>query len=313
MHAIEHFPDGILAIDTGYVKPFLAASHLILRGGRAAFVDTGTTRSLPKLMGALEENNIPPDYVDYVFITHVHLDHAGGAGAIMEQLPNATLVAHPRAARHLAYPTKLVEATNEVYGEKTFRKLYGEIIPVAESRIRIVEDGERLLLGGSPMEFLHTPGHALHHYCIFDREANVVFTGDTFGVSYRALDTTNGEFIFPATTPTHFDPEQAHASIDRLLSLKPDAAFLTHYSRVQNLEERAEDLHGDLVAFVEIAQRCAGRENRVSEIRRMMRAYLGARLDEHGFPEDEALRDEWLKMDVDLNAKGLVAWLDRQA
>lgn len=312
MHAIEQFPGGISAIDTGYVKPRLAASHLIVRGGRAAFVDTGTTRSLPKLMGALEEHNLPPEYVDYVLVTHVHLDHAGGAGAIMEQLPNAVLVAHPRAAPHLAVPTKLVEATNAVYGEKTFRRLYGEIIPVPESRIRVVEDGERLLLGGSPLEFLHTPGHALHHYCVFDREANVVFTGDTFGVSYRAFDTDNGEFIFPATTPTHFDPEQAHASIDRLMSLKPSAAFLTHYSRVTDLERLAEDLHGDLVAFVEIAKRCVQADDRVGEIRRMMRAYLGARLDEHGFPEDEALRNEWLDMDVDLNAKGLVAWLDRQ-
>ncbi|HEX6928939.1 MAG TPA: MBL fold metallo-hydrolase [Gammaproteobacteria bacterium] len=311
MRAIEEFPDGIIAIDTGYVKPRLAASHLILRGGRAAFVDTGTTRSLPKLTAALEACNIPPEYVDFVFITHVHLDHAGGAGAIMQQLPNATLVAHPRAAPHLAMPTKLVEATNAVYGEKTFRRLYGEIIPVPESRIRVVHDGERLLLGGSPLDFLDTPGHALHHYCIHDREANVLFTGDTFGVSYRAFDTANGAFIFPATTPTHFDPEQAHASIDRLLALNAQAAYLTHYSRIDDLAERAEDLHGDLVAFVEIARRCAGRDDRVNEMKRMMHAYLCARLDEHGFPDDKR-RDEWLNMDIDLNAKGLAAWLDRQ-
>lgn len=312
MHAIERFPDGIIAVDTGYVKPRLAASHIILRDGRAAFVDTGTTRSLPKLMAGLEENNIPPEYVDYVFITHVHLDHAGGAGAVMQQLPNAKLVAHPRAAPHLAVPTKLVEATNAVYGEKNFRRLYGEIIPVPESRIRVVQDGERLLLGRSPLDFLHTPGHALHHYCIHDREANVVFTGDTFGVSYRVFDNANGPFIFPATTPTHFDPEQLHTSIDRLLALNAQAAYLTHYSRVENLEALAEDLHSDIVAFVEIARRCAERSNRVTAMKRMMRAYLGARLDEHGFPDD-ARRTEWLKMDIDLNAKGLAAWLDRTA
>lgn len=311
MRAIEHFPDGIIAVDTGYVKPRLAASHLIVRDGRAAFVDVGTTRSLPKLLAALEECAIPLEYVDYVFITHVHLDHAGGAGALMQQLPNATLVAHPRAAPHLAKPIKLVEATNDVYGEKTFRRLYGEIIPVPESRIRVVHDEERILLGGSPLEFLHTPGHALHHYCIHDREANVIFTGDTFGVSYRAFDTVKGPFIFPATTPTHFDPEQAHASIDRLIALDAEAAYLTHYSRVGNLPELGEDLHGDLVAFVEIARRCADREDRVEEIQRMMYAYLCARLDEHGFPDD-GRREEWLAMDVELNAKGLAAWLDRQ-
>lgn len=312
MQAIEKFPDGIIAIDTGYIRPRFDASHLIIRGGRAAFVDTGVTRSYPKLMNALEEHNIPPEYVQYIFITHVHLDHAGGAGALLEALPNATVIVHPRGAQHLVAPDKLAHATIAVYGEKKFRELYGEVIAIPPERIRTVEEGERIAMGGSVFDILHTPGHALHHYCIYDREADVVFTGDTFGISYRVFDAAKGPFIFPATTPTHFDPEQAHASIDRLVSMNAKAAYLTHYSRVEGMEELAEDLHGDLVAYVEIANRCADREDRVEEMKRMMRAYLGARLDEHGFPDDSR-RDEWLSMDVDLNAKGLAAWLDRRA
>jgi glyoxylase-like metal-dependent hydrolase (beta-lactamase superfamily II) len=307
------YPNGITAIDTDYVKPMLDASHLIIREGRAAFVDTGTAHSIPNLLDALEERNIPVEYVDYVFLTHIHLDHAGGAGVLMEQLPNARLVVHPRGAAHMADPSKLEAGTRKVYGDAAFNALYGAVRPVPEERIDVVQEGDRRILGDSVMHFLHTPGHALHHYCIHDPDAKAAFTGDTFGISYRAFDTHNGVFIFPATTPTHFDPDQASASIDRLLSLDIEQAFLTHYSRVSELERLGEDLQADIVAFVEMARRCANEEDRVGAIERMMRAYLGARLDEHGFPDDDAKRDEWLNMDINLNAQGLVAWLDRQS
>ena len=307
------FDHGITAIDTDYVKPKLDASHLIVRDRRAAFVDTGTSLSLPRLLDALEERNIPVEYVDYVFLTHIHLDHAGGAGVLMEELPNARLVVHPRGAQHMASPAKLEAGTRAVYGDAAFDRLYGEIRPIPAERIETVEDGEYRMLGDSRLEFLHTPGHALHHYCIHDPDARAVFTGDTFGISYRAFDTANGEFIFPATTPTHFDPDQARDSIERILALDIDHCFLTHYSRVGDIERLGEDLQGDLVAFTEIAKRCADAPDRTDAIRRMMRAYLGARLDEHGYPDDPAKRDEWLEMDIDLNAKGLAVWLDRQA
>lgn len=303
---------GITAIDTGYVRPMLDASHLVVRNHRGAFVDTGTAHSVPRLLDAVQRAGLEPEDVDYILLTHIHLDHAGGAGQLAEALPNATVVVHPRGAKHLAEPEKLVAGTKAVYGEKAFAELYGEILPIPAARIKTVEDGERLLLGGSPLEFIHTPGHALHHYCIVDLEGDGIFTGDTFGISYRDLDTRNGPFIFPATTPTHFDPDQAHASIDRLMRYRPQAMYLTHYSRVEgNLDKLAEDLHADLVAFVEIARRCADQPERVDAIKRMMRAYLGARLDEHGFADDPERRDAVLDMDLTLNAQGLDVWLQR--
>lgn len=305
-------PHGITAIDTGYVRPMLDASHLVVRNLRGAFVDTGTAHSAPRLLDAVQQAGLEPEDVDYIFLTHIHLDHAGGAGQLAEALPNATVVVHPRGAKHLAEPDKLVAGTQAVYGEKAFAELYGEILPIPAKRIKTVADGERLLLGGSPLEFIHTPGHALHHYCMVDLEGDGIFTGDTFGISYRDLDTRNGPFIFPATTPTHFDPDQAHASIDRLMRYHPQAMYLTHYSRVAgDLEKLAEDLHADLVAFVEIAQRCAEETDRIEAIKCMMRAYLGARLDEHGFPDDPVRRDQVLDMDLTLNAQGLDVWLQR--
>ncbi|MCG8432952.1 MAG: MBL fold metallo-hydrolase [Gammaproteobacteria bacterium] len=308
---LRQYSHGISAIDTGFVRPLFDASHLIVRGGRAAFVDTGTNYSVPALLDALVELGLSAEDVEYIFLTHIHLDHAGGAGALLAELPRARVVVHPRGAPHIVDPAKLVAGTKAVYGDSLFRKLYGEILPIAAERVITVQDGDSVKLGFSTLEFIHTPGHALHHYCIVDRASNTVFAGDTFGVSYRTFDTHNGEFIFPATTPVHFDPDAAHASIERIISYRPDAVYLTHYSRVTALERLAEDLHGDLVAFVEIAKRCAREHDRISEMKSMMRAYLGARLDEHGFPDDEVLRDEWLEIDVDLNAKGLDVWLSR--
>jgi glyoxylase-like metal-dependent hydrolase (beta-lactamase superfamily II) len=313
LEQITAHDDGIWAVDTGYFRPQCDAAHLVVREGRAAFVDCGTTRSVPLLLAALDELALDPEDVELLLLTHVHLDHAGGAGALLAELPNATLVVHPRGAPHLIDPAKLEAGTRAVYGDAEYERLYGPLVPVPASRVRTVADGERIELGRSAFDVLHTPGHALHHLVYHDRDSDSVFTGDTFGISYRELDVRRRPFILPATTPTHFDPDQAHGSIERILSLKPRACFLTHYSRVTDLERLAEDLHGDLVAFVEIARRCAAAPHREREIARLMRAYLYARLDEHRFPDSPKRRAAALAMDIELNAQGLCAWLDRTA
>lgn len=311
-HVTAH-DDGIWAIDTGYFRPLCDAAHLIVRNGRAALVDCGTTRSVPRIVDSLSALGVDPEDVELLFLTHVHLDHAGGAGALLEELPNAIAVVHPRGAPHLVDPAKLEAGTRAVYGDDAYERLYGPLVPIAADRVRAVADGERVMLGECAFDLLYTPGHALHHLVVHDREADAVFTGDTFGISYKELDVRGRSFIFPATTPTHFDPDQAHGSIERVLSLKPGTCYLTHYSKVTDLERLAEDLHGDLVAFVEIARRAAGAADRQHEIARLMKAYLYARLDEHRFPDSAKRRAAALAMDIELNAKGLCAWLDRCA
>lgn len=307
------FEHGISAIDTDYVRPQLDASHLVVRDGRAAFVDTGTTLSVPKLLAALDAKGIARAAVDWIFVTHVHLDHAGGAGALARHLPNAKVVVHPRGARHLNEPGKLIQGTIAVYGEEVFKKLYGDVVPVPTEKLVEIEDGDTLQLGNSTLELIHTPGHALHHYCIVDRDAKAVFSGDTFGISYRVFDTQDGAFIFPATTPVHFDPDAAHASIDRILSYKPEQIFLTHYSRVTDVERLGRDLHDCLDAFVDIAHDAKDKPDPEATMREAMHAYLVARLNAHGCTLDKRLRDTWLQMDVRLNCQGIKVWLDRTA
>ena len=303
------FDHGITAIDTEYVRPGLDAAHLVVQDGRAAFIDTGTAPSVPLLLGALEQKGLEPGQVDWLFVTHVHLDHAGGAGALLEHLPNAVAVLHPRGARHMADPSRLIEGSIAVYGEDAFNQLHGGIRPIPEERIRVVGDGERLRLADREFEFIHTEGHAKHHYCVVDPTASAVFTGDCFGISYRELDTAAGPFIFPTTTPVQFDPGPAHDTIRRLLSYKPERAFLTHFSCVHAPAALAPQLHRDLDEYVRIAEARRDDEDPETSIRDALRDWTFSRLDEHGVDTDPEFRDEVLRMDLALNAQGLAIWL----
>jgi glyoxylase-like metal-dependent hydrolase (beta-lactamase superfamily II) len=307
------FDHGITAVDTEYVRPGLDASHLVVQDGRAAFIDAGTAPSVPLLLAALEHKGLEPGQVDWLFVTHVHLDHAGGAGALMEHLPNAVAVLHPRGARHMADPAKLIEGSKAVYGEEAFNQLHGGIRPIPEERIRVVEDGEKLRLADREFEFIHTEGHAKHHYCVIDPLASAIYTGDCFGISYRELDTAAGPFIFPTTTPVQFDPEEAHKTIRRLVSYKPERAFLTHFSCVTAPASLAPQLHRDLDEYVKIATARRDDADPEASIRAALRDWTFARLDAHGVDPDPELREEILNMDLALNAQGLAVWLANAA
>lgn len=301
---------GITAVDTDYVRPLLDASHLINERGRAAFVDTGTNHSVPFLLDALARQDLDPGDVDYVFLTHVHLDHAGGAGRLLQALPNAQAVVHPRGARHMIDPAKLIKGAMAVYGEQDYFDMYGEILPIDAARVVEAGDDAVYSLNGREFRAFHTEGHARHHYCLHDPQADGVFTGDSFGVSYRELDTANGEFIFPTTTPIHFDPVEAHRAVDRIMACDPQALYLTHYSRVTDLPRLADDMHRGIDDFVALATERADREDRTAALESAMWSYLAERARAHGVSADDERLHAILDMDVTLNVQGLEFWLD---
>lgn len=309
------YGNGIYAFDAGYVRPILAAIHLLVDDGRVALIDTGSNDSLPNVLAALEKLGLGRDAVDYIILTHIHLDHAGGAGTLMRELPNARLVVHPRGSRHMAEPSKLVAGVTAVYGQDYVDQVYGEILPIAAERIIDAHEGLSLQLGGRELLCIDTPGHAKHHICIVDRKSGSIFTGDMFGLSYREFDVDGRQFILPTTSPTQFDPVEMHASIDRLMSFSPTAMYLTHYAQVHDVATQAAALRQRLDSHVAIAEANANTNagaERHAKIKQGITDALLADLRMHGCTLPEADIIGVLATDLELNAQGLAYWLDHR-
>lgn len=305
---------GVYTIDTGFKRPGLVASHLIAEGGHAAFVDVGVATTVPVLLDALKFIEITPENVDLLLVTHVHLDHAGAAGVLMQHFPNASLVVHPRGARHMIDPSKLIAGATAVYGAAEMERTFGDILPVPASRVIEAPDLFKLSLSGRELLFLDTPGHARHHYCVVDEKSNSIFSGDTFGLSYREFDTRKGPFIFPTTTPVQFDPDALHASIDRLVEFRPERLFLTHFGCIDFTKHLADELHKHVDKFVEIANMLinAG-EQRYRKIADALTYWLIESLRAHGCDLLDDKIIALMQMDIELNAQGLDFWLEKRA
>ncbi|MBK1647069.1 MBL fold metallo-hydrolase [Rhabdochromatium marinum] len=306
--------EGVECIDTGLYRPQLAASYLIRGGDRLAFVDTGVARALPRLLAAVEQQGLTPEHVEAVIPTHVHLDHAGAAGALMAVCPNARLIVHPKGAQHLIDPSKLTAGATAVYGAAEFERHFGDLTPIPESRVEIAEDEHRIDIGGRVLRFIDTPGHANHHGCLFDERTRGWFTGDTFGIAYPEFCTSAGPWLLAPTTPVAFDPPAWQASLDRLLEAKPLCAYLTHFGRVEDPAALVGQLRGSIDALAEVALREEDQPEagRLARLKCAVTDTLVAAAQAHGVRMAPDQISEWLVVDRELNAQGLEVWLQRR-
>ncbi|MFK8020208.1 MAG: MBL fold metallo-hydrolase [Pseudomonadales bacterium] len=306
----------IFTIDAEYEKPDIAAIHLVREGDQLAIIDTGTVHSIPALERALDELGLSWQSVSFVILTHIHLDHAGGAGHIMQRALNARLVVHQKGARHMVDPSRLVEGSVVVYGKEAFERLYGEIVSIDSSRMHVPHEGETISLNGRVLEFLDTPGHANHHHCIWDAKTQSMFTGDTLGVGYRALRSEDRAVLMPSSTPVQFNPEALHASIEKVMDFAPKQLYLTHFGAIEPNKRLIDGLHEQIDAYVQITEEVAA-----STDAETFEAALGARLSR--YLSERAARElenvpasiiaEWVPFDAELNALGLAVWWRQQS
>ncbi|TWT18691.1 MBL fold metallo-hydrolase [Luteimonas marina] len=306
--------DGITLIDTGYIRPGLCAAYLVHgEDGRAALVDCGTATCAQRVLDAIAAAGVARDAVDWLLVTHVHLDHAGAAGPLMRALPNARLVVHPRGARHMIDPAKLIAGAKVVYGEAMFARDHAGMLPVDEARVVVADDGHEVPLAGRPLLCVDTPGHALHHYSVWDARTRGWFAGDAFGLSYREFDNGNGAFAVPTTSPVQFDPLQMQDSIRRLVARGPASIRIAHYGQVGECERLGGDLVALVDAMADIARGFDGRGDRGARIAAALAELYLERAVTHGVADAQRLVPEVLGGDIAINAQGLCVWLDREA
>ncbi len=329
----------IHVVDCQYEFPQFAASFIVESGGEVAIIEQNTSHAVPLILKRLEELGLNPEQVRYIIPTHIHLDHVGGAGTLLSHCKNAQVLCHPRALRHLVDPTKLVAAVREVYGSETFDRLYGRMDPIPEARISAVEEGQTQALGEETLEFWHTRGHANHHLAVHLPHAEALFTGDSFGLVYPALQDL-GLFGVATTSPSDFDPQEALKTVQRIVQWGSAGAeshlplesqnegsgrrvFLTHFGEVKDVTALATQLKSDLQWSSQQVDRLeaslkAGEispSDRVEQEAQLTKALLSRWIERYAHrqslnKERRSRLTQLLKMDSELNAQGL--WVAAQ-
>lgn len=230
-------------------RPQIIATAILHGSPGVALVDPGPTRTLPSLTSALTRKGIRFEDVRLILLTHIHLDHAGAVGSIVAKHPHIRVIVHGRGAPHLVDPTKLVASAGRLYGQDMDR-LWGDVLPVPQSHMTIVEGGETLPVVGREIKVEYTPGHASHHVSYFDPASRVAFVGDTAGILRGS-----GTLVMPPTPPPDIDIEAWRTSEQKILAWDPDTLFLTHFGPHSGARQHFQNMFENLAAWSVIVRR----------------------------------------------------------
>jgi glyoxylase-like metal-dependent hydrolase (beta-lactamase superfamily II) len=296
---------GIRAIDTNmFGRPGLTSAYL-LDAAEPALVETGPTTSAEALREGLAGLGIGPGDLAHIVVTHIHLDHAGGAGAVAPLFPGATVWVHERGAPHLADPDRLVASAARIYGEQRLRDLFGPVHPVAAERLRAVSDGDRIRLGDRSLEVLYTPGHAGHHVALLDDRTRGVFVGDALGVFLPDV-----RVLRPATPPPEFDLDLALSSVERIRAAEPSVILFSHFGPVPEVSEICQRAVDRLRAWTEVVAGALRESDDLEHVVSRLRAATQG-VDVPEAAETDSLRYEFLSS-YEMNAMGLIRYLTRR-
>lgn len=276
-------------------------------------VETSASPSVPYILAGLQQLGLHPEDVRYIIVTHIHLDHSGGAGLLLQHCPQAQVVVHPKGARHLINPERLIASAKMVYGE-LFDQFFDPIVAVPEERVIIKADQETLTISPTrTLQFLDTPGHANHHFSIHDSNSSGIFTGDTLGVNYHQLQDTGVSLYLPSTSPNQFDPDTMLRSLERIKQLQVERIYFGHFGMSTEPEEVYRQLTVWLPRFVQTAREVFEEGSAdITVLRERLTAQIVEELTAQGVPRDHSIY-EILSVDLEVCSMGLMDYLRRQA
>jgi glyoxylase-like metal-dependent hydrolase (beta-lactamase superfamily II) len=230
-------------------RPGIIATAILQSAGGVTLIDPGPTTTLPGLRAQLIARGIALADVRQVLLTHIHLDHAGGVGELLESCPGAELLVHTRGAAHMIDPSRLMASATRLYGSD-MQRLWGEMRPVPASRVRVLEGGERIESAGRTLEVGYTPGHAWHHVSYLDRSSGIAFVGDVAGIRRG-----QGNYILPPMPPPDIDLEAWRQSADLITGWDPDTLFLTHFGAFRGVRPHFQELFARIAIWSEIVRK----------------------------------------------------------
>ncbi|WP_243293054.1 MBL fold metallo-hydrolase [Bacillus sp. FJAT-47783] len=280
-------------------------------------IETSASPSVPYFLKGLLQLGLEPQNVKNIIVTHIHLDHAGGAGLMLEHCPNANVIVHPRGARHLIDPTRLIQGAKAVYGEK-FNKLFDPILPIPNERVIVKEHGDTLQISDNcTLTFYDTPGHAKHHFCIVDSVSQGAFTGDTVGIYYDELKKDGIDFYIPSTSPNQFDPDMTLQSTELLESLNLQAIYFSHFGVSHQPDAVYASVRKWIPLFLQAAE--AGLkdaphdniEKCVQAVEKELTNVVSSHLTKLGVKEDHPVYNI-LSLDLQVSAMGLVDYYQKK-
>ncbi len=293
-------------VDSGLIRDKFAGTYILRDKKEVAIIEVSTSHAVPRILKKLKSLNISKVDVKYLFITHIHLDHAGGAGTLIRELPYAKLIVQPSGSKHMVDPSKLIIGANAVYGEDVVQKDYGQINAIPLNRIIECTDGQVFKIGDRELTTIYTPGHARHHISIFDNLSKGIFSGDSFGLSYPELDVNGRRFYQPTTTPTAFEYDKMFFSIDKMMSLDPKIIFFTHYGYSEDPMDVEKQIKKRLKDYKSLVESGTG------DLEKKLGDYYIKESLKHGVKLSDNKILELFKIDIKLNAMGLSLWKNRE-
>lgn len=274
-------------------------------------VETGPSPSIKHIREGLKKLGYTTEDIKYIIVTHIHLDHAGGAGLLLKECPNASVIVHERGARHLANPERLIAGAKAVYGDK-FDELFDPIVAIPNERFIVKGEGDTLQIGEScTLQFWDTPGHANHHLAIYDPVSNGIFTGDTVGIRYEQLIDDGVQLFLPSTSPNQFNPVAMQQAIDRMKALNLDYIYFGHYGYTNHVTEALEQVESWLPIFVEEANAVYAKGKDYCTLRDCLFTHVKNHLKQLNISDDHIVY-ELIKLDMEVSAMGLMEYVAKQ-